>query len=67
VTASVVDKFVARVNIVHFRKQLAEESDEAKRTMLVRLLAEEEAKLAGLATGPQRGRGQDADATAASV
>ena len=43
-----MDRFVANLNIVHFRKQLAEETDETKRLMLVRLLAEEEAKLAGL-------------------
>jgi hypothetical protein len=42
-----MDKFVANLNIDHFRKQLAEEVDGTKRLMLVRLLAEEEAKLAG--------------------
>jgi len=52
-----VDKFVARANIDHFRKQLAEETDEAKRRVLLRLLAEEEAKLAALTNTPQRKRG----------
>ncbi len=41
-----MDKLVARLNIEHFRKQLETETDEAKRQMLLRLLAEEEAKLA---------------------
>jgi hypothetical protein len=40
-----MDKFVARANIAHYRKLLAKETDEAKREMLARLLAEEEAKL----------------------
>jgi hypothetical protein len=41
-----VDKFIAHLNIAHFRDQLATEHDEAKRQSLLRLLAEEEAKLA---------------------
>jgi hypothetical protein len=49
-----MDRFVVRANIDHFRKQLADETDETKRAMLVRLLAEEEAKLAGLPNPPQR-------------
>jgi len=40
-----MDRTVARLNIEHFHKQLAEEKDEAKRQMLLRLLADEEAKL----------------------
>jgi hypothetical protein len=51
-----MDKFVANLNIAHFRKQLAEETDETKRLMLARLLGEEEAKLVGLPTTPQRKR-----------
>jgi hypothetical protein len=43
-----MDMFIARLNIEHFRKQLAEETDETKRQLLLRLLAEEEAKFAGL-------------------
>ncbi len=52
-----MDKFVARHNIDHFRKQLAEETDEAKRQVLMHLLAEEEAKLARLMDVPRRKRG----------
>jgi hypothetical protein len=48
-----MDKFVANLNITHFRKLLAEETDETNRIMLGRLLAEEEAKLSGLPTGPK--------------
>lgn len=40
-----MDEAVARLNIEHFRKRLAEERDESKRTTLRQLLAEEEAKL----------------------
>ena len=39
---------IARLNIEHFRKQLVTEKDETRRQMLLRLLAEEEAKLAAL-------------------
>ena len=41
-----MDKTIARLNIEHFRRQLSEEKDDAKRQTLQRLLAEEEAKLA---------------------
>jgi hypothetical protein len=44
-----MDGTVARLNIEHFRKKLAEEKDETKRRTLLCLLAEEEAKLAALA------------------
>jgi hypothetical protein len=47
-----VDKTVARLNIEHFRKQLATEKDESRRQMILRLLAEEEAKLAALPNRP---------------
>jgi hypothetical protein len=47
-----VDKFVARLNIEHYRKKLATKGDEAQRQMLQRLLAEEEAKLAALKRKP---------------
>jgi hypothetical protein len=36
---------VARLNIEHYRKLLARETDESKRQILHRLLDEEEAKL----------------------
>jgi hypothetical protein len=39
---------LARLNIEHFRHRLDRETDETKRQMLVRLLAEEEAKLKAL-------------------
>jgi hypothetical protein len=41
-----LDKTVARLNIEHYRKKLAEETRPDKRAMLLRLIAEEEAKLA---------------------
>ena len=37
---------VARLNIEHYRRLLARETDEARRQVLLRLLAEEAAKLA---------------------
>ena len=40
-----VDKTVARLNIEHYRRLLATETDEARRRLLLQLLAEEEAKL----------------------
>lgn len=43
-----MDKLVARLNIEHYQKKLAEELDDAKRKTILRLLAEEEAKLAAL-------------------
>jgi hypothetical protein len=43
-----MDRFVARENIAHLRDKLATEQDEVKRQTLLRLLAEEEAKLAVL-------------------
>jgi hypothetical protein len=42
-----MDQTIARLNIEHFRKRLAVETDETTRRTLLRLLAEEEAKLAG--------------------
>jgi hypothetical protein len=50
-----MDKMVARLNIEHYRQQLAEQTDESKRQLLLRLLAEEEAKLASL-TAPNQER-----------
>lgn len=40
-----MDRSVARLNIEHFRRLLAQETDEMRRLVLLRLLAEEEAKL----------------------
>jgi hypothetical protein len=39
---------IAELNIAHFRKKLATEQDAEKRALLLRLLAEEESKLASL-------------------
>jgi hypothetical protein len=41
-----VDRTVADLNIAHFKKLLAAETDPVKRQTIQRLLAEEEAKLA---------------------
>lgn len=48
-----VDKSIARLNIEFFRKRLGEEADEAKRALIARLLAEEEAKLQAI-SAPER-------------
>ncbi len=48
----IMDRTVARLNIEHYRKLLATETDETKRRTLVKLLAEEEAKLKGLISPP---------------
>ncbi len=41
-----MDVAIAKTNIEHFKKLLESETDEAKRAVLQRLLAEEEQKLA---------------------
>ena len=41
-----MDRTVADLNIAHFKKLLESETDPAKRETIVRLLADEEAKLA---------------------
>ena len=43
-----VDRTVAQLNIEHYRRLLAKETDENRLLVLQRLLAEEEAKLRGL-------------------
>jgi hypothetical protein len=55
-----MDKFVARANTEHYRKLLAKETDETKRQLLERLLAEEEAKLNSLTQAPTRKRSLEA-------
>ena len=40
-----MDRTVARLNIEHYQRLLAEEVDEARRLVLLRLIAEEEAKV----------------------
>jgi len=49
-----MDKTIARLNIEHYHKMLATEADETKRLTLLRLLAEEEGKLAALDDSPKR-------------
>jgi hypothetical protein len=44
-----MDHAVARLNVEHYRRLLASETDEQKRRVLQKLLAEEEAKLGGVA------------------
>jgi len=43
-----MDKLIARLNIEHYRKVLAEETDEKRRQRIQQLLAAEEAKLAAI-------------------
>ena len=45
-TEYAMDRSVARLNVEHYRRLLATETDESRRQTLMRLLAEEEAKLA---------------------
>jgi hypothetical protein len=51
-----IEKTVIRLNIEHFKKLLENETDESKRQTLMRLLAEEEAKLRSLAEANVRKR-----------
>jgi hypothetical protein len=44
-----VDRSVARLNVEHYRRLLATEMDESRRQTLMRLLAEEESKIANQA------------------
>ena len=49
-----MDKMIARLNISHYKMKLVTEQDEAKRQILLRLLTEEEAKLAVLDDPPKK-------------
>jgi hypothetical protein len=40
-----MDRFIARENVEHYKRLLTSECDEQKRRSVLRLLAEEEAKL----------------------
>ena len=51
-----MDKMIARLNISHYKMKLVTEQDEAKRQIVLRLLAEEEAKRVALADPPNRKR-----------
>ncbi len=56
-----MDRTVAHLNIEHYKRLLATETDENKRKMLKKLLGEEEAKLAAAhpkGTGPVRSNGR---------
>jgi hypothetical protein len=48
-----VDRTVAHMNVEHYRRLLAVETDEARRQVLLRLLAEEEAKISDCKTPGQ--------------
>jgi hypothetical protein len=48
-----VDRSVARLNVEHFRRLLAQEPNAARREMLRRLLAEEEAKISEVRPAPE--------------
>lgn len=48
------DRDIARLNIEHFRRLLTGEIDDTKRRIVLRLLAEEEAKLAALDDPPAK-------------
>jgi hypothetical protein len=51
-----IEKTVAHLNIEHYRHLLARETDDANRQTLMRLLAEEEAKLRGVPEARTRKR-----------
>ena len=51
-----MDKQITQLNIAHFRQRLETETDETTRQTLLRLLAEEEAKLAALDGRKRDGR-----------
>ncbi len=48
-----MDMNIAQLNIEHFHNRLSENPDEATRQTLLRLLAEEEKKLASMTIAPQ--------------
>jgi hypothetical protein len=49
-----MDKKVAKLNIEHYKRLLASETDETKRESIARLLAEEEVKLAKISKERKR-------------
>ena len=55
-----MDRTVARLNIEHLRRLLATETNELKRQTMLRLLAEEEAKLSALFNQPHHRKRQPA-------
>jgi hypothetical protein len=53
-----MDRTVARLNIEHYQKLLSEQMDEPKRQTILRLLADEEAKLASITKPPSETKAQ---------
>lgn len=53
-----MDRTIARLNIEHYRRLLAKEADETRRQTLLRLLAEEEAKIADPKPQERKRRGR---------
>jgi hypothetical protein len=51
-----MDRTISRLNIEHYRRKLATEQDETTRQTLMRLLAEEQAKLAAIDNSLERKR-----------
>jgi hypothetical protein len=51
-----IERTITRLNIEHYKKLLENETDEPKRQTLLRLLAEEEAKLRSFAESKARKR-----------
>ena len=49
-----MDRSVARLNIEHYRRLLAKETEESRRRAILQLLAEEEAKLANSASSEKQ-------------
>ena len=49
-----MDRTVTRLNIEHYKRLLAGEADEARCAVLLRLLAEEEAKLSACQPNKQK-------------
>jgi hypothetical protein len=45
-------RYIARLNVEHFRRRFAMETDEAARQQVAHLLADEEAKLEALTPAP---------------
>jgi hypothetical protein len=49
-----MNRTVARLNIAHFKRLLEKETDEAKRQLLLRLLAEQEILLSAAPESPKQ-------------
>ena len=53
-TGTTLDRTVAKLNIEHYRRLLAAETDETRRQVLLKLLGEEEKKLADSEGNPPK-------------